>query len=117
MAGQVSKRTSKERYRRLMELQQSVSVERQQRWVGRQVEVLVEQVEGLTAVGRTQGQAPEIDGETHLDLAGLPATRPGDFVLADVTGSTEYDLQASARELLHRAPLRAPGLLQIGVLS
>ncbi|MCC2672150.1 MAG: Ribosomal protein methylthiotransferase rimO [Armatimonadetes bacterium] len=117
MDGQISRRVSKDRYHRLMELQQSISTERQRRWVGRQVEVLVERVDGSTAVGRTQGQSPEIDGETHLNIEGVPGTRPGDFVLAEVTGSTEYDLQGKALELLHRAPLRAPGLLQIGVMS
>lgn len=117
MDRQVPKRVSKARYHRLMELQQAISAERQQRWIGRRLEVLVEQVDGTAGVGRTQGQAPEIDGETHLDLSSLPGTRPGDFVLAEITGSTEYDLQGTALELLHRAPRRAPGLLQIGVLS
>ena len=112
---QVPKRVSKERYHRLMSLQQEISAERQRRWLGRQIEVLVETVTPDGAVGRTQGQAPEIDGETHLDCSALPDTRPGDFVLAEVTGSSEYDLKARAIQLNHRSPLRAPGLLQIGV--
>ncbi|HTE19367.1 MAG TPA: hypothetical protein VK689_13415, partial [Armatimonadota bacterium] len=66
---------------------------------------------------RTQGQAPDVDGETRDDLAPLPGTRPGDFILAEVTGCGPYDLDARALELLHRPPLRRPGLLQIGVMS
>lgn len=117
MPGRVSNRVSKARYHQLMGVQQAISAERQRRWIGRQVEVLVETVRGEQAVGRTQGQAPDVDGETHLDLGRLPGTRPGDFVLAEVTGSSEYDLNGRALELLHRSPLRAPGLLQIGVRS
>jgi len=117
MPGQVPKRVSKARYHQLMAVQQAISSERQRRWVGRQVEVLVESVQGENAVGRTQGQAPDVDGETHLDISVLPDVRPGDFVLADITGSTEYDLNGCALEVLHRSPLRAPGLLQIGVRS
>lgn len=117
MSGQVPNRVSKARYHQLMAVQQAISVERQRRWLGRRVEVLVETVQGENAVGRTQGQAPDVDGETHLDISALPGTRSGDFVLAEVTGSSEYDLKGRALELLHRSPLRAPGLLQIGVRS
>jgi ribosomal protein S12 methylthiotransferase len=117
MRPQVPKRVSRERYDRLMTLQQEISAERQRRWVGRALEVLVESVDGARGVGRSPGQAPEVDGETHLDLTALPDTRPGDFVRAEVIGSGLYDLEARAVERLHRSPLRAPGLLQIGVMN
>ncbi len=114
---QVPRRVSKRRHDRLMELQQAISTERQRRWVGRTLEVLVEEVDGARGTGRHPGQAPEIDGETRLDLASLPDTRPGDFIEAVVTGSSAYDLEARAVRLLHRPPRRHPGLLQIGVVS
>jgi ribosomal protein S12 methylthiotransferase len=117
MEAQVPRRVSRQRYERLMGLQQEISAARGCRWLGRTVEVLVENVEGASGTGRTQGQAPEVDGETRLDLGRLPGTRPGDFVLAEVTGSGPYDLEASAVELAHRPPVRQPGLLQIGVLN
>jgi len=119
MPGQVPRSVSKERYRRLMELQQEITRERLCRWVGRAVEVLVERADpsGQAGVGRTQGQSPEIDGETLLDLSALPGTRPGDFVLAEVTSAGPYDLAARAVGLEHRPPLRHPELLQIGVLN
>jgi len=117
MARQVPRRVGKARYDRLMTLQQKISAHRQQRWIGKTVEVLVESVQGTAAVGRTQGQAPEIDGETHLSIADLPDTRPGDFIQAEVTGARTYDLEARAVELLHRPPVRRSDLLQIGVLN
>ncbi|HEU4751642.1 MAG TPA: 30S ribosomal protein S12 methylthiotransferase RimO [Armatimonadota bacterium] len=114
---QVPKRTAKARYDRLMRLQQEISAARQRRWIGRTVEVLVENVTGSGGTGRTQGQAPEVDGETVLDLSALPGTAPGDFVLAEVTGSGPYDLEAKATALAHRPPRRNPELLHIGVLN
>jgi ribosomal protein S12 methylthiotransferase len=114
---QVPARAAKERYRRLMELQQEISAQRQARWVGREVEVVLENRDGDRGAGRTAGQAPEVDGETVLDLAGWPDLRPGDFLRARVTGSGVYDLEARPVELLHRPPLRRADLLHIGVLA
>lgn len=112
---QVPRRVSRQRYDRLMLLQQKISERRLKRWLGRTVEVVVEAVNGASGVGRTSGQAPEIDGETRIDLSALPEARVGDFVLAEVTGSGQYDLEARALSLAHRPPLRNPGLIQIGL--
>jgi ribosomal protein S12 methylthiotransferase len=111
---QVPARVRQRRYDRLMTLQQRITRKRLNRRVGRHAEVVIERILGDQGIGRTSGQAPEIDGETHVDLAALPETRPGDFVLAEITGAGDYDLQARALELLHRAPSGA-GLVQIGV--
>jgi ribosomal protein S12 methylthiotransferase len=113
--GQVSRTASKRRHDRLMELQREVSRRRLRRWLGQTVEVLVEDAAGGT--GRIAGQSPEIDGETRLDLTGLPNTQAGDFVLAEVTGSGHYDLEARAVSLAHRPPRRNPDLIHIGVLN
>lgn len=115
MARQVPRRVARARYERLMVLARQATARRLRRWHGRREEVLVERVEGMRAGGRTQGQAPEVDGETHLSLELLPDTRPGDFVRAEITGSGPYDLAARALELLHRPPRQEPGLLRIGV--
>jgi len=47
--------------------------------------------------GRTEGQAPEVDGETVLANA-PPRARPGDFVDVEITGSGRYDCRARAWE-------------------
>lgn len=117
LGAQVPRRVSKDRYDRLMSLQQEISGERRRRWLGRTVEVLVESAQGAAGTGRAAGQAPEIDGETRLDLAALPDTCPGDFVRAEVTGSGVYDLEARAFALAHRPPRPGTGLIQIGGLN
>ena len=47
---------------------------------------------GCDAVGRTPGQAPEVDGRTFL--AGASTFRPGDIVPAEVVNADEFDLFA-----------------------
>src|SRR5512136_535319 len=51
-----------ERWERLMELQQQISLERNQAWVGKTLPVLIEgQGDGIS-IGRSYRDAPEIDG-------------------------------------------------------
>jgi ribosomal protein S12 methylthiotransferase len=108
LPGQVPQRLVQERYDRLMTLQREITQRRNERWVGRELEVLVESVQGDTARGRTQGQAPEIDGLVRLHLGGYPVredaagtraprtsgVRPGDFVRAIAVRADGYDLDA-----------------------
>jgi ribosomal protein S12 methylthiotransferase len=97
LPGQVPRRVAQERYDRLMRLQQEITAARNARWLGRTVDVLVENVDGSRAVGRHEGQAPEIDGIVTVDLHDLPpAARPspGQWVSVRVTGVDGYDLAA-----------------------
>lgn len=88
----VPEEVKEERYARLMAHQQAISAARLAAKVGRRIEVIVDQVEGAGAVGRSRGDAPEVDGSVLIeDGAGL---RPGDIVEALVTGSGAYDLTA-----------------------
>jgi ribosomal protein S12 methylthiotransferase len=97
MPGQVPRRVARERYDRLMRLQQEITAARNARWLGRTFDVLVEEVDGARAVGRHEGQAPEIDGVVTLDLRDLPPAAhpaPGQWVSVRATGVEGYDLVA-----------------------
>ena len=97
MPEQVPKRVAQARRRELMQRQQEISAARRRRWVGRTLEVLVEKAapDGRRGVGRSQGQAPEIDGMIRLTSpARATPLVPGEFVQAHVRGSTAYDLDA-----------------------
>jgi len=93
MPRQVPPEVAQERYRRVMELQQQVSLERNQEWVGEEMEVLVEArgEGGFAWVGRSYRDAPEIDGLVYL--RGGRGVKPGDFVRARITAAREYDLE------------------------
>jgi ribosomal protein S12 methylthiotransferase len=83
-----------ERWERFMELQQSISTARLERKVGREIDVLIDEVDEDGAVGRSSGDAPEIDGCVYVSSD--KPLKAGDMVRARVTDSDEYDLWADA---------------------
>ena len=95
MPDQVSPQLARERYHELMSLQQGISRDRNQRWVGREMEVLVEgrAEPGGDWVGRSFRDAPEIDGTVRL-TAGRAPLPPGAFIRVEVTAAEPYDLVA-----------------------
>ena len=95
MEGQVPSEVAQERYHELMVLQQRISLARNERWVGRDIEVLIEG-SGQAAdewIGRSFRDAPEIDGTVKVTAAG-GRLRPGEFVRASVVAAEPYDLVA-----------------------
>jgi ribosomal protein S12 methylthiotransferase len=98
--GEVSEPLARERLERLTDVQRGISLERNLEQVGRVLSVLVdEHLEAgadpeFGAVGRTEGQALDVDGVTHLILPPSVRARPGDFVRARVVDAEEYDLVA-----------------------
>lgn len=80
------------RYNELMELQQEVSTARQASFVGKTLDVLVEEFdeENCERIGRSFRDAPEIDGE--VSVSGAESAIPGDMIRVKITGSSEYDL-------------------------
>lgn len=87
MPDQVPPSVKRARFRRLMRAQQAISAAWRRSQVGRAVRILVEK-EGRRLVGRTEWDAPEIDG--HVILRGT-GWKPGTFQSARITGSTAYD--------------------------
>ena len=78
----------RDRWERLMALQQGISLEKNQALVGKTLDVLIEgQGDGLS-MGRTYRDAPEIDGLTIIEGA-YPI---GDFLPVRITGAMAYDL-------------------------
>ena len=90
-----------ERAARLMEVQESISEARMARKVGQTLEVLVDAIEHdpeegwWRLVGRSQADAPEIDGQVYVELDEAPADGtmgPGTFVRAHITDYDAHDL-------------------------
>jgi ribosomal protein S12 methylthiotransferase len=92
LPGAVPEAVKAERYHRFMAAQQEISAELLQGWFGREIEVLVDEIDGEGAIGRSYADAPEIDGAVILE--GETGLKPGDMVRARVTGADEYDLWA-----------------------
>lgn len=92
MAGQVPEETKIERRDRAMELQQKISLENNQGKIGETVAALVEgRGEQGMYTGRTESDAPDIDGKVFFkakrDLT------PGDFVRVLIRDASWYDLE------------------------
>jgi ribosomal protein S12 methylthiotransferase len=80
------------RYDQLMELQAAISLEKNQAFVGKTLDVLIEgQGDGIT-LGRTYRDAPEIDGMVIIE-GELPV---GEIVPVRITGAMTYDLSGIA---------------------
>jgi ribosomal protein S12 methylthiotransferase len=79
-----------ERFERLMELQQGISLQVNQSYVGKTLEVLIEGNDRGLSIGRSYRDAPEIDGLVFLeDQAPL-----GEIVPVRISGAMAYDLTA-----------------------
>lgn len=102
MKPRVPAKTAKARAARLEELQAAITRERLNRYVGQEVNVLVEEIvtgeegEGL-AIGRAWFQAPEVDGSVVIrydldDKTAVKALLPGAVVTVKVLANTGVDL-------------------------
>ena len=82
-----------DRWEQFMALQQSISAKKLQRKVGTTQQILIDSVSDEGSTGRTQADAPEIDGVVHLP--GVTEFQLGELVEAEITGADEYDLWVS----------------------
>jgi ribosomal protein S12 methylthiotransferase len=76
-----------------MEAQQKISMKKLKRKVGTRQPVIIDRVEGGIAIGRTRGDAPEIDGTVHVT-----ARRPlkvGEIATVKIERSDAYDLHGT----------------------
>ena len=98
MADQVPKAVVQERYERLLELQNRISLEENEKVVGRTVELLVAQGEGKkdAETHRMSGRAEDAR-LVHFEVpAGSDVPRPGDMVTVTVTQAAPFHLIADA---------------------
>ncbi|WLD59122.1 30S ribosomal protein S12 methylthiotransferase RimO [Salinispirillum sp. LH 10-3-1] len=88
----VPEHIKQERYDRFMSVQQRISAARLQLKVGQEMDVIIDEVVEEGAVGRTMGDAPEIDGQVFLD--NQTHLQVGDIVRVVIEEADEYDLWA-----------------------
>ena len=75
-----------------MEVQAEISEARLRAKIGREIEVIVDDVQDNIAVARSWADAPEIDGMVHVQQA--DSLKIGDVVKVTVVETTEHDLIA-----------------------
>ncbi len=91
MKGQISQELKEKRKDRLMELQQKISHQKNQNLLGEKVNVLVEEIESSNdlRIGRTQWDAPEVDGEVYVKDS---KAEIGEVIEVEIIEAYEYDL-------------------------
>jgi ribosomal protein S12 methylthiotransferase len=87
----VPEEVKEERFHRFMEKAQAISQAKLAAKVGREIAVIVEEVDEDAATCRSMADAPEIDGNVFLD-EGFEGLAPGDIVTARIEEAGEYDL-------------------------
>jgi ribosomal protein S12 methylthiotransferase len=87
---QVPEEVKQARYERAMELQQAISLAKNQTQIGRRLDVLVDGAGEGVSIARSYRDAPEIDGFVVIEEE-RPAAR---MLPVLVTGATIYDLLA-----------------------
>ena len=90
--GAVPEEVKDERWHRFMEKQREVSGRLMAAKVGREIDVLIDEVDEDGAIGRSKWDAPEIDGSVFLN--GEARVKPGDMIKAKVVHADDYDLWA-----------------------
>lgn len=92
LPGAVPDEIREERRARLMDFQEDISTQRLEAKIGREMTVLVDEVDEEGAFARSPGDAPEVDGLVIIpDSDGLV---PGDFVRVRITDCDVHDLYA-----------------------
>lgn len=89
---QVNEKVKLERFNALMSLQRDIAESVNRSFLGRTIDVLIDEKDEDAAdsyIGRTEGDAPEADGEVFVKGKNL---KPGDFAKVKITGTLEYDL-------------------------
>ena len=91
MKPQVPKKVAKARYEKLMEIQQSISYQRNRKFIGKLLPCIIEcySDEG-EVIARTQYDAPEIDGVVNIKTD--KHVVPGDIEMVRIVDATVYDL-------------------------
>ena len=93
--GKVQRRTANRRRNELMKQQAGISKRKLRGRIGQTVEVLLEgnsEESDLLLQGRTEAQAPDIDGHILINDTNDRQTQSGEFYSVEITDSMEYDL-------------------------
>jgi len=87
---QVPDEVKQHRWNRFMETQQAISAQRLKSRVGRRIKVIIDEAGPTVSKGRSQWDAPEIDGIVHV--GSRRPLRAGDIVTVKIERADAYDM-------------------------
>ncbi|MCT4646901.1 MAG: 30S ribosomal protein S12 methylthiotransferase RimO [Carboxylicivirga sp.] len=86
-----------ERADRIMEIQNGIAKEHNQKTIGKSLKVIIDREEGDYFIGRTEYDSPEVDQEVLLHKDDNKALNIGEFYTVEITDSEDYDLFGIAK--------------------
>jgi ribosomal protein S12 methylthiotransferase len=94
----VQEETKRERYERLMDLQRRIMEERHRDFLGREIEVILDEgprgrKEHSYFWGRTHGDAPQVDGRVKVWVTKKKPVYPGTVVQVRIQRTSAYELE------------------------
>lgn len=92
---QIPKKIKIERFNGIMSAQQKICEELNKKFLGKIIEVLIDEINDDCYLGRTQYDAPEVDGQVFVKSK--RKLKAGDFVRVEITDTLEYDLSGEAK--------------------
>ncbi len=98
LGDKVSAEVKEDRKNELMELQKEISYSKNQSLIGKVVKVIIDDIEGEYFIGRTERDAPEVDGEVLIN-ADESMLKVGDFYDVEIYDCNEYDIYG---KLIHQ---------------
>lgn len=96
LPGKISEDVKEERFQKIMDLQREISEEKLTHYVGKIMDVIVDEVYNDSWIGRTKGDSPEVDGIVYVSGGGA---KIGDILKVRIISSSEYDLTGEINEL------------------
>jgi ribosomal protein S12 methylthiotransferase len=88
--GQIPESVKRDRLNAIMSKQQQISRDTNQQFLGKTIDVLIDEKEEDGYLGRSQYDAPEVDGLVYVNSN--RKLEPGDFIKVRITDTLEYDL-------------------------
>ncbi|MCK5590827.1 MAG: 30S ribosomal protein S12 methylthiotransferase RimO, partial [Candidatus Pacebacteria bacterium] len=91
MGDPVSEEEKNQRKDTLLEIQKEISLKKNQSLVGKNLKIIVDRIEGEFYIGRSEKDAPEVDGEVLIPLK-ENNLEVGEFYYTEIYDCNEYDL-------------------------
>jgi ribosomal protein S12 methylthiotransferase len=95
LTGQVPEKVKQSRFNTIMKLQKSISFQLNKLFIGKQLDILIEEKSEDGFLGRTEFDAPEIDGAVYIKTKNK--FKIGQIVKGKIIDALEYDLIAEVK--------------------
>ncbi|MAT58613.1 MAG: 30S ribosomal protein S12 methylthiotransferase RimO [Ignavibacteriae bacterium] len=87
----VSEEVKEERVSTIMEIQKEISLRKNEEMIGKKIKVIIDSEDGEFYIGRSERDAPEVDGEVLIEKSDKKLTI-GNFYNVEIYDCNEYDL-------------------------